>query len=42
MRSFPGFRSALNPQEKMNVFRLFVERTLFCLLRPDIITICWS
>ncbi|MGO6679999.1 hypothetical protein AB9F42_07225, partial [Rhizobium leguminosarum] len=27
---------------KMNVFRLFVERTLFCLPRPDIITICWS
>ncbi|WP_205939121.1 hypothetical protein, partial [Rhizobium leguminosarum] len=27
---------------KMNLFRLFVERTLFCLLRPDIITICWS
>ncbi|MGO8105437.1 hypothetical protein AB9F46_34235, partial [Rhizobium leguminosarum] len=27
---------------KMIVFRLFVERTLFCLPRPDIITICWS
>ncbi|WP_210273909.1 hypothetical protein, partial [Rhizobium sp. WYCCWR 11146] len=42
VRSFPGFRPAFTRPGKMNVFRLFVKRTLFCPLRPDIITICWS
>ncbi|WP_206099824.1 hypothetical protein, partial [Rhizobium leguminosarum] len=34
--------TGLTRSGKMNVFRLFVKRTLFCLPRPDIITICWS
>ncbi|MDV4183439.1 hypothetical protein R1521_33660, partial [Rhizobium brockwellii] len=42
MQSFPGFRPDFTRPEKMNVFRLFVERTPFCVPRPDIITICWS
>lgn len=34
--------SCLRRAGEVNILRLFVERVLFRLSRPDMITICWS